>query len=185
MRWPRIAPFLPSLGLTAAAILVVMLTLQVRSLREELGAERRNAAVLRTGMFVPAVQGFTLDGAPAALAETPAGERQVLFLYNTRCPYCLQTLPAWKELAGRLAGDTSVQVYGVSVDSADLTLRYAREHALPYPTVLLHPRSLRSLYRADVVPQTVVLDAEGYVLHARAGVLDTTAALDSVIAATR
>jgi hypothetical protein len=44
------------------------------------------------------------------------------------------------------------------------------------------PRLAR-LYRAAVVPQTVVLNSEGRVLYARTGLLDSAAALDSVFRA--
>lgn len=184
MRLPRPSSVLTSVGLAAAAVLVVMLALQVRTLRDQVAQEREQRLALRGGMYVPAFRSVTTAGEPATVVDGTEG-RQVLFLYNTSCEYCVQNIPAWKDLAERLADEPSVQVYGISSHSAEETRRYAAEHQLGYPTVLLEPRNLRSMFRADWVPQTVVVDGEGLILHARLGVLDTSAAIDSVVAAAR
>ncbi|MEO5590248.1 MAG: hypothetical protein ABIS03_11730 [Gemmatimonadaceae bacterium] len=54
---------------------------------------------------------------------------------------------------------------------------------LPFPLVPLEGMRLVSMYRAFVVPQTIVIDNDGRVLFARHGVINTRQALDSVVAA--
>ena len=81
--------------------------------------------------------------------------------------------------ARRLAGWT-VDVVGISLDSAEATKRYGEAQGLSFPLVTFPSRKLKQLYRARAVPQTLVLDEEGRVLYARTGLLEPTATLDSV-----
>jgi hypothetical protein len=54
------------------------------------------------------------------------------------------------------------------------------EHALAFPVVTFPSLKLRRLYRAGTVPETVVLDKDGRVLHAHTGLLDQPVVLDSI-----
>jgi peroxiredoxin len=72
--------------------------------------------------------------------------------------------------ARHLAGWT-VDVVGISLDSADATRRYGEAQGLTFPLVTVPARKLKQLYRARAVPQTLVLDEEGRVLFARTGLL--------------
>jgi hypothetical protein len=51
---------------------------------------------------------------------------------------------------------------------------------MPYAVLLFPERKLQRLYRVAAVPQTLVLNADGRVLYARTGLLDSAAVLDSV-----
>jgi hypothetical protein len=77
------------------------------------------------------------------------------------------------------------QVYGVSLDSVDVTRRYAARNALPYPTIRFPEEKLVSMYRAGAVPLTLVLDETGRTVYSRLGEISTPAAIDSVIAAVK
>lgn len=109
----------------------------------------------------------------------------MLILLTAACPYCRQTLPRWTELAGRLAARAptapAVQLVALTTDSLAVAAPYAEANGLPFALVPFPSRKHASLYRGFSVPQTVVIDADGRVLFARNGVLDTPAALDSVL----
>src|SRR5467141_5278142 len=111
------------------------------------------------------------------LADSAA--RQVLFIFNTTCPFCLATIPVWKRLADSLGRLGSVQVLAISLDTRDTTRHYVAEHAVQYRVLTFPQRKLERLYRVVAVPQTVVLDWTGTVLYAKTGTLDS-ASLDSV-----
>ncbi len=69
-----------------------------------------------------------------------------------------------------------------SQHSDSLTRSYAAEHAISAPVIVSVARKYLRLYRAEAVPVTMVIGADGGVLFGTAGVL-SPAAEDSVISA--
>lgn len=187
----RLFRVLPYAALAVAAALVVVLALQKRRLIGEVERARLELRQARTepmaGMWMPAFQAQTLDGRQATIGELPAEGRQVLLMYTTTCPYCLRSIPAWKRI--KAAADTMrsmpVAVYGVSLDSLEVTRQYAARHRLPYPTVRFPDAKVAGMYRAGTVPITLVLDEQGRTIYTRTGELRDLAALDSVMQAIR
>jgi peroxiredoxin len=191
MNQDRLSRILPVAALVAAAALVVVLAVQKRRLDTEVGDLRaRYMQALREpirGMYMPAFATSTLDGAPATIGQAPAAGRQVLLVYTTTCQFCLASLPAWKQIKSTLDTLSTVkaQVYGVSLDSIEVTRRYSARHALPYPTVRFPEEKLVSMYRAGAVPVTLVLDEEGRTIYSRVGQVSEPVVIDSVIAAVK
>ena len=187
----RVYRLLPYIGLALAAGMVVLLAAQKRALirdYNELNRRYRQAATeLRPGQYVPAFQTATLEGQPVTVGELPAPGRQVLLVYTTTCQFCLATIPAWKRIKATADTMRSVQasVYGVSLDSVDVTRKYVAQHALPYPTVRFPNQKLESMYRASAVPLTLVIDETGRTIYSRLGELKEGVAVDSVLAAIR
>ena len=188
----RISRILPYAALAVAAVLVVVLAQQKRSLIREVEKTRFELRQARTepirGMYVPAFQAATLEGQPATIGEVPAeGGRQVLLMYTTTCPYCLTSIPAWKRIKAVTDTMTSVRaaVYGVSLDSVDVTRQYIAKHRLPYPTVRFPNDRVAGMYRAGTVPITLVLDEQGRTIYTRTGELKDPQAIDSVLTAIR
>ena len=183
----RIGRLLPAIALTAAAALVVVLSLKVRDLNDRYSKLREFAYRPHAGMFVPTFQTSTLEGAPVTVGESPGAGRQVLFVFTTTCPYCQSTLPAWREIDAALdtVRSVPVAVYGISLDSVPVTRGYAARNRLPFPVVRFPQDKLASIYRAGTVPLTVVLDEEGRVIHSRLGELKGRPAIDSVLAMVR
>lgn len=181
----RIGKLLPALALTAAAALVVILSLKVRDQNTRYAELFERATQPYAGMFVPTFQASTLDGAPATVGESPGAGRQVLFVFTTTCPYCKTTLPAWREITASLdtVRSVPVQVYGISLDSVEVTRRYLAENRLDFPVVRFPEDKLAAIYRAQSVPLTVVLDERGRMIHSRLGEMKGRAAIDSVLAA--
>lgn len=183
----RIYRLLPVIGLSVAAVLVVVLSLRVRDLNDRNARLQERAVFPYAGMYVPTFRAATLTGEPVTVGEAEGEGRQVLFFFTTTCPYCRSSLPAWKEITAKLDTVRSlpVSVYGVSLDPADVTRRYAEEHRLPFPVLRFPEEKLASIYRVRAVPVTAVLDAEGRMIHSRVGELRDRAAIDSVLAMVR
>ena len=187
----RLVRALPYVALAAAAVLVVVLAQQKRELItqvEETQLELRRAVTepIR-GMYVPAFQASTLEGGSATIGELPGEGRQVLLMYTTTCPYCLSSIPAWKQIAAAADTMTSIRasVYGVSLDSVNVTRDYIAKHRLPYQTVRFPDEKIAGMYRAGTVPITLVLDERGRAIYTRTGELKDPAAIDSVMQAIR
>ena len=189
----RIFQILPYAALAAAAALVVVLGQQKRDLIDQVEKAQYDLREARTtpmrGMWMPAFQASTLEGEPATIGEVQGepGGRQVLLMYTTTCPYCLSSIPAWKQIQAAADTMTSVRaaVYGVSLDSVNVTRDYIARHKLPYPTVRFPDEKVAGMYRAGTVPVTLVLDERGRAIYSRTGELKDPVAIDSVLQAIR
>jgi len=176
-------PYLLGVALLAASALVFVLSSRNRELSANYRQLRELSTLPHAGTVVPTFRTATLDGRPVVVGELKdSAARQVLFVFNTTCPFCLATIPVWKRLADSLERLGVVQVLAISLDTGDTTRHYVADHALQYRVVTFPRRKLEHLYRAAAVPQTVVLDWRGTVLYAKTGTLDS-ASLDSVYAA--
>ena len=179
----RIASFFPLIALLFATALVLVLSRQLDGARKERDLLLQRSRSLQPGAFVPVQSTPTVDGSSVVLGQVAPGTRQVLFVYNTQCPFCLASIPAWQSIAGQLQRNPAARVVAVSLDSLEATRRYAQRHGLRYPSaILLDPRTA-GLFRFNNVPQTLVIDERGRVMHSRVGRLDVGPAADSVLAA--
>lgn len=182
----RFFRYLPHVALAAAAVLVVVLGRDKRSLLDENTKLRERISAPYAGMYMPSFQTATLDGAPVTIGEAP-GTRQVLFVFTTTCKFCKATLPAWQRIAAeaRTPDGQRPAVLGITLDSVDVSRKYVADNRLPFPVVRLVDDKLVSMYRAGSVPLTLVLDDKGRTIHSRLGEISTPEAIDSVIAAVR
>jgi len=172
-------------ALTVAAVVVVALARQKQSLEvryRELAARLDHPYV---GMYVPVVGAPSLQGDSVLIGAPGEGERQVLLVFDTRCPYSRASLPWWDALGERLAADSRVSIYGISLDSLEASRSHAMEHALGFPVVSLMERRAQGLFRLQRVPQILILNDEGRVEFTRLGVVESDAAVDSIVAAAR
>jgi len=180
----RSSRFLSIAAVAVAALLVVVLALQNRALREEALSMRMRETLPYPGHFVPTFQATTVAGKSVTIGATESGQRQVLFVFRTTCRHSLETLPAWRAIAeGLEAALTDVGVYGISLDSESETLGYVAGNDVPFPVLQFPDAKLKLLYRVGGVPITLVLDHEGEVVYARAGVVRSQAGVDSIIVA--
>jgi len=167
-------------ALLVASVLVVMLARQKQDLVARL---ERLTARLRdphAGFYVPGVALESVDGDSVVLGQAAPGHTQVLFVLSTECDYCRASLPAWKSIASRTAHDATIEVYGLSLEGAAATRAYVTKHRIEFPVVSFTNQKLRALYRSNVFPQTLILDAEGRIEFARFGEV-TSAARDSIL----
>jgi peroxiredoxin len=167
-----------------AAVLVVLLAVQNRRLETELASLRSQLHLPQVGDVLPSVRVPRLDGDSLTLGAG-SGRVQVLFIFNTRCAYCVRTLPTWKALATRLGAVGEVEIYGVSLDSDSATAAYAMAHEWTVPLVRFPSADAAAVFRAVGVPLTLALDRTGRVLYRQAGVVTDAAAelLVDVVAA--
>lgn len=178
----KLKPLLAPAAMAAAAILVVVLALRVRALNRDNQALFLRATRQYAGMYVPAFSARTTDGAEVSVAA--AGRRQVLFVFNAKCPYCRASIAAWTRIGAEAeAANGRGAALGLSLDSPDSARAYATRHALRYPVTAFPDRRTAALYRTRAVPVTMVVDSTGRVLYTRLGELKEGPAADSVRAA--
>jgi peroxiredoxin len=171
-------------GLLASLAVIVTLVRQSRVHRERYAELYERAAYPHVGGFVPGFAAQTLDGMAVTIGDRQDGGTQTLFVFNTTCPYCKASLPSWRAIAATL--DTALgagAVYGISLDSAQLTRSYAQEHDLDFPIVQFPQRKLMALYRTRSVPLTLVLDGEGRIVLSHIGIVAQDSLVESIIKA--
>jgi peroxiredoxin len=168
-----------------AAILVVLLAKELREVRGEYGAVVAQARFLEAGTFVPEFRGRALTGERVIIAAEGDHQPRLLFLFNTSCPHCEASVPAWQRIAELVRRDSLPEVVGISTDAVEATQQYASRHRLKFPSVTLEGPRAMHLYRASIVPQTVIVGKDGRVVYARVGRLDSEIAIDSVVDALR
>ena len=185
---------LPYLALTAAALLVVRLALQVRDLRQAVADLRRDAVLPHAGLVVPTFTASTLAGQQATVGRAPGGGRQVFFVFNTTCGFCRETIPRWNALAERLrSAGSRVAVYGISSDPDSVTRPYVLETGIEFPVVTFPDEKLVAPLSRPGGPGHARPGQHGHgplctsrVLYARVGEFETRPDIaDSILAAVR
>jgi hypothetical protein len=175
----RLFRILQFIALFVAVGLVVVLAGQVRGLRSDLSAIKRRALFPQAGDLVPPFDATTLDGLTIHVGEGAPGSRQLLMVFNTKCPICLKTAPEWNRLDSLVRGIPDLTALGWSQHPDSLTRPYVAEHGFRFPVVIPDRRWLRP-YKVEGVPNTLVIASGGRVLWARTGAL-TEEAVDSAV----
>jgi len=178
----RLSSAILVVALVASSTLVVVLALQKRSL-----SERQRDLMVRMrdpypGLYVPVIYTMTVAGDSVRLGDPGTGRYQLSFVFGTTCDFSEASLPAWKDIALKLAGNAHVDIVGVSVDGVEETRAFVAEHDIPFPVVSFTDGRLRALYRTYVVPQTVIVIGDGKVTYAKVGAVTDGAVTDSIIA---
>lgn len=172
-----------ALTLVIALTLVWVLAAQNQRLVREVRDLRIRSLLPREGTPVLPFRAVTLDGDSVTVGAADSERRQVLFVFNTRCPFCLQTLPAWATVAERLASTGSVQVLGLSLDSLGETRPYVEANRVSFPVTVMPDARTRDLWDIQVVPAILVVDSEALVRFAQSGALADSRAVDSIVTA--
>jgi cytochrome oxidase Cu insertion factor (SCO1/SenC/PrrC family) len=170
-------------GLLAACAVIVLLALEKRSLEAENDGLRRLSEWPYPGFPVPFFTSTTLEGEIVEVGAPSPGTHQILVFFTTTCPYCLESVPAWRSIGEAAGAEPTVELIGISLDPERETRAYLAEHGLDLPVVLLDPRSRwLKLFRMRGVPYVAVVDSEGTLTHARfAAVPAESAAQDSIL----
>lgn len=185
MRLSKLYPVVLVVALIAAAALVVVLARQQQALVDRVESLTTRVRDPYPGFYVPALTLRSVSGDSVRLGEATPGNVQLFFVFSTTCDHCRASLQAWNRVASEFAQDPHVEVYGISIDSAEVTRTYVAEHHLQFPVVSFADRKLQALYRSNVFPQTLVIDAEGRVRYARLGALTGDSATDSIVQLSR
>lgn len=113
----------------------------------------------------------TLDGKTFSLASL-RGAPVVVNFWASWCTPCAIEAPVlentYKRLKGRGVGFIAVAVEDTKKDAR----KFASLHGLTFPVGLDESGDVMSSYRANLIPQTYVIDADGYVVYVKKGIVD-------------
>ena len=133
-----------------------------------LAAKVTPAPALAVGDTVSPFPATGLDGAKSEIGYAGQGHT-VLFAFSTKCPHCVEMLPAWNlQFAEK---KDSRRYVGVALMSNKEDLEhYLHEHEVLFPTCLPdNLQSFSSAYKLSSVPQTIEIAENGKVVAIQKG----------------
>jgi peroxiredoxin len=172
------------LALACAVGLIFLLTSALGDERREHRDTLLASKHLQSGQYIPELHLSLLQGETVGIGA-PDGHASLLLLYNTSCPHCEASLPAWRLLEDHLGRYATIQLVALSSDPVDVTHAYNELHGLSFSTATIAEPRLQSIFRSSLVPQILVVEADGRIVFSRLGRLQTEMAIDSVLSALR
>jgi thiol-disulfide isomerase/thioredoxin len=149
--------FLSAISL-ALAVLVILLVLQNRDLKQKLRAAAEGGGP--SGLAVgETLSPFTLVDAAGAPAPVPVGNGQprLVLLFTSTCPHCSDAMPIWRDLVRD--GGGGMEVVGVQLDAGRETAKPI--DTLPFPVLAPGETPPQFLSKVTGVPATILLDGSG------------------------
>lgn len=163
------------------AYVMYALVMENRELRAQLAAFGTTSVDdLAPGDPLPRLGLRSLEGTEASLPGLAGGGGVVAFL-TTTCPFCEQTLPAWRTVA-EASARRGVPFVGVSFHELEPTRAYVTERGITWPLWVADGAASADTARVHSVPFTVLIDSAGGVVRAWQGPL-APADVDALIAA--
>lgn len=168
----------PATGTTSAAV-----DQDLTAMREEYGMAPCPApgpgGEIRLGL--PALVVPCLDGSGQVDLATLRGTPMVVNLWATWCGPCREEAPYLAEIADDLAGE--VTLIGVDVADPDpvAALRFAGEQGWTYPHVADPDRRFVAALGVNGLPQTLLVDADGLIVHRHVGPVTSTEQLRGLV----
>lgn len=171
--WSRVLLYALVVALAAEVVVLAARSRQQRRLIQELvDGEAQRPPGLRAGDSLP-VASLTLrsaEGAEATLAFGEGEPLRLLYVFNTRCPVCRETLPSWRRLAGAL--EERAEVVALTSDPLADVEAYARDNDLGAPAFRIEGPRYSAALGVDFVPHTILVSPTGTVLGVWPGALD-------------
>jgi hypothetical protein len=141
----------------ALCVQVIILSRQIRQMKEgNQSAKQEQLRVddmLAVNDLMPVQSGVVLD---------TLSERQLIFIFTTTCPFCLEVLPLWKHLNAGVSA--SLPVFAISLDSRDSTYAYVVRNNIPFPVFIPKDREVfKQNNRVHLAPMTLTRTRSGKV----------------------
>lgn len=122
------------------------------------------------GSEAPAFTLPSVEGAPVALASL-RGRPVLVNFWASWCPPCRAELPDLQALAASQEG--CLEVVGVALQSGrpEDVAAFARRRGVAYP-LLMGDEAVARAYGIETLPRSVLIDAQGRLVHAWEGQID-------------
>jgi len=159
-------------AMVVALSLVLVLAYQNHALMRRQGELRDRLTRPTVGMYVPAFNALGTSGEPMPVGAPRATRFQLIFVLNSRCPWCARSIPQWNEIAqslGSRLGNSNVDIVGLSRDSLAEASRYSLRTTLSFPLGVFPDRRTMILTKATAVPATLLINSSGRVVYAHVG----------------
>ncbi len=127
------------------------------------GCSDRGAGHPLLGQKAPAFSAPMLDESSFELAQHLDRNVIILDFWATWCGPCVRALPIIADVAASYK-DQGVEFFAVNLgDEPEADREFLAEHKLTVPVVLDRDGRIGDLYRAEAIPQTVIIGKDGVV----------------------
>ena len=116
---------------------------------------------LKPGDPAVAFEAQRLPGGTQQIESPAEGPPTYLFVLSLTCGTCAKTVPKWNRLARELDG--RARVFGIVLGSYQREQELLEEKGLAFPVVRFPNRETMERYKANKVPQTIVVAPGGTV----------------------
>jgi peroxiredoxin len=141
---------------------------------ESAKASLSERSMLSKGDTVYAFRALGLDGERVLIDPRNKKGKTLLFMFSTRCPFCAKNVEHWNRIVKQTAG-MQIQILGISIDSLERTGEFISRHGALFPPFsIVNDTTIFRRLRLELVPQTLLLDPTGRVLHVWGGLLNDT-----------
>ena len=106
-----------------------------------------------------------LKGTLVGLADF-RGKVVLLNIWATWCLPCVEEMPSMEKLHRELQGEDFI-ILAVSIDNtgADAVIPFVEKHGLSFTVLVDNKASLKSLFQATGVPESIIIDKDGIILE--------------------
>jgi thiol-disulfide isomerase/thioredoxin len=127
------------------------------------GCSDRGAGHPLLGQKAPTFSAPMLDDSSFELAQHLNNNVIILDFWATWCGPCVRALPIIADVAASYKGQ-GVEFFAVNLGDEPAAVRaFLEEHKLSVPVVLDRDNRIGELYKADAIPQTVIIGKDGVV----------------------
>jgi thiol-disulfide isomerase/thioredoxin len=133
------------------------------------GAEQAEPEHALVGQKAPLFTAQMLDDSPFDLAQHLGKDVVILDFWATWCGPCVAALPIIAEVAGEYK-DKGVAFYAVNLaEEPDGVKAFLEAQKLSVPVVMDRDGNVGKLYKAEAIPQTVIIGKDGNVAVVHVG----------------
>ncbi len=148
------------------AVEVVVLARQNNELKNPKQREGKEQLAVGDSLIIRDLKPLQADY--TAPTDSP---NKLVFVFSTTCPFCKQNLEHWKKIL-TLANKNKLTVVGISLDTAEKSVAYVKEHQIDFPVVTpLDLPLFKSQNKLNAVPVTILRDSIGVVRNVWRGLL--------------
>ncbi len=153
---------------SAVTILNLALVWKVDALNSQLFTLKAPKG-LEVGQRCPPFLAFSTSGESFQVRFGETEPRRIVVLIRSSCPFSRESFPFWEQLAKKLDGRPMI---GIVTDGVGKAREMARKYSLPFPLATVSEQAL-SQFKISAVPQTLLIESDGAVLHAHIGLVDS------------
>ena len=171
MRWLRPSPLAAGASVRSVKRLAPLLLVLLVACSSSGATTQGGAAVKAIDGAFPELSGQTLDGGSFSPADY-RGRVVVVNFWATWCGPCRKEQPILSAVERAQGGDGAVFI-GVNYrDDAAAARAYAKEFAIPYPSLSDASGSLAYRFGVPYLPSTIIADADGRLRYRIVGAID-------------